>query len=140
MIAFKSNEDGTEMEIETNNDPAEVERMLRNVLQPETYARLKREVLIGEEIFFEFTGVNKEEMPLVRHYLVHLDRRPRGTVNLTTGDFYIYFRVHKDKLPTALKMAKVLKSRFKNINDWQETTEHGIEAQKFFQIPPANLK
>jgi hypothetical protein len=140
MIAFKSNDDGTEIEIETNNDPAEVERMLRNVLTPETYAKLKKEVQIGEEIFFEFTGANKEEMPRVRHYLVHLDRRPRGTVNLTTGDFYVYFRVHKDKLPTALKMAKVLKSRFKNANDWQETTEHAVKAEEFFQIPPMDLK
>src|SRR4029077_12063072 len=136
----KSNEDGVEMEIETNNDPVEVDRMLRRVLQPETYDLLKREVLIGEEIFFEFTGANSEELPRVRHYLVHLDRRPRGTVNLTTGDFYIFFRVHKDNLPTALKMAKILKSRFKNINDWQETTEHGIQAEKFFQIPPIDLK
>lgn len=138
MIEFHSN-DGVDVEIETNNDPAEVERMLRRVLQPETYALLKKEVLTGEEIFFEFTGVNKEEMPRVRHYLVHLDRRPRGTVNLTTGDFYIFFRLHKDSLPTAVKMAKILKSRFKNANDWEETTEHGIEAEKFFQIPPVDL-
>jgi hypothetical protein len=138
MIAFKSKE-GVEIDIETNNDPVEVDRFLTQVLQPETYDKMKRQLPTGEEIFFEFTGANKEELPRVRHCLVHLDRKSRST-GLSRGSFYVIFHVHKDSLPVAQAMAKTLKSGFKNRNDWNDTTEHGIPSDKFFAIPPMDLK
>ena len=132
-------ENGVEIDVETNNNPEEVDRMLTKVLTPETYDRLKAELAFGEEIFFEFTGVNKEEFPRVRYYLVHLDSHPR-TESLTRGSFYIAFYVHKDFLADAEEMAKSMKSRFKNMNDWEQTTEHGIESKDFFKIPPMDIK
>jgi hypothetical protein len=130
---------GTEIDVETNNDPADVDRVLTKVLKPETYTRLKAELVHGEEIFFEFTGINKEEFPRVRYYLVHLDSHSRSE-SLTRGSFYIAFYVHKDHVAEAEEIAKSMKSRFKNMNDWNETTQHGIEAGKFFQIPPMEIE
>jgi hypothetical protein len=131
--------DGVEINIETFNDPMEVDRLLSQCLRSEAYARLKRELAEAEEIFFEFTGANKKELPRIRHYLVHLDSRPRDSVNLSTGNFVIIFYVDPDHLAAAQEMAKHLKSRFKNANDWEETTEHAIEATKLFQIPPMDI-
>jgi hypothetical protein len=133
-------ENGIEVDVEPNNDPAAVERLLRKVLTPGVYADMKKKLLSGgEEIFFEFTGVNKEEFPLLRHYLVHLDSCPARRKSLTRGNFYITFYVHKDHLSKAEEMAKHMKSHFKNLNDWNETNEHGVETGKFFQIPPMNI-
>jgi hypothetical protein len=131
-------ENGVEVDVETNNDPAAVERVISKVLTPETYALMKKQLVNGEEIFFEFTGVNKEEFPLLRHYLVHLDSHP-AMESLTRGNFYIAFYVHKDHIAEAEEMARRMKSKFKNMNDWNETNEHGIEARKFFQIPPLEI-
>ena len=131
-------ENGIEVDVETNNDPVEVDRVLSKILTPETYARLKAELVHGEEIFFEFTGVNKEEFPRVRYYLVHLDSHPRSE-SLTRGSFFIAFYVHKDFLAEAEDMAKRMKSRFKNMNDWNDTTERGIPPEKFFAIPPMEI-
>ena len=138
MIRIKR-KDGIEIEVETSNDPEKVERLLRRTLQPKMYARLKREVAEVEEIFFEFTGAAQEELPRLRHHLVHLDNRPRGSVNLSTGDFVITFYVHRDHLAVAEEIAKEMKSSFKNANDWQETTEREIKAEEFFKIPGVDL-
>jgi hypothetical protein len=133
-------ENGVEIDVETNNNPASVDKLLCNVLQPETYARMKAQLAHGgEEIFFEFTGVNKEEFPRLRYYLVHLDSNS-SRESLSRGDFYIAFFVHKDHLAEAEDMAKKMKSRFKNMNDWNETNEHGIPANKFFAIPPMDIE
>lgn len=132
-------ENGIEIDVETNNRPEAVERLLNNVLQPETLALMKRQLVNGEEIFFEFTGVNKEEFPRLRYYLVHLDSRS-ATESLTRGNFYIAFYVHKDYLAEAENMAKHMKRRFKNANDWNETNEHGVPADKFFAIPPMDIE
>jgi hypothetical protein len=138
MIGIRT-KDGIELEIEASNDPKRVERLLSYALRPETYARLKREAIKAEEIFFEFTGAVTEELPRIRHHLVHLDSRPRGSVNLSTGDFILIFCVHQDHLSVAQEMATEIKSAFKTANDWKGTTRHGIEAEDFFQIPGAKL-
>src|ERR1700757_4317566 len=104
MIRIRTKEGGVEIEVESFNDPEKVERLLRRTLRPEAYARFKREVARAEEIFFEFTGANNEELPRIRHYLVHLDSRPRGST-LSTGDFVIIFYVHRDHLSVAQEMA-----------------------------------
>src|ERR1700747_1593768 len=131
--------DGAEIQIETCNDPAKVERLLNRCLQPETCALLKKELILAEEIFFEFTGINKEEFPMVRHHLIHLDSHPSAMSDLTRGNFYIIFYVHRDRLASAEEMAKVLKHRFKDANDWHDTNEHAVESNKFFKIPPLDI-
>jgi hypothetical protein len=73
MISL-TRKDGTEVDVQICNDSAEVDRMLTALLQPEIYTRLKKELANGgEEIFFEFTGASKEELPL----MPILSRRPR---------------------------------------------------------------
>jgi len=138
MIQFTTNE-GDEIKIELSNDPEKVEHLLNHVLRPETLAvlreRLKRG---GEEIFFEFTGINKEEFPLVRYHLVHLDTHSREE-GLSRGNFYAIFYVHKDSVALAERMAKTLKRRFKDANDWNDTNEDGIPADKFFRVPPMEI-
>jgi hypothetical protein len=89
---------GVVIELETCNDPDEVDRLLSRAHLPEAYADLKARVVEAGEILFEFTAANRENLPSIRHFLVHLDRRPRGTVNLTTGDFILTFSVHEDNL------------------------------------------
>jgi hypothetical protein len=138
MISIRR-KDGIEMDVEASNDPEVVERLLSRCFRPEAIARLRREVVKAEEIFLEFTGVSKAELPRIRHHLIHLDSRPRGTVNLTTGDFVITFYVHRDHLAAAQETAKGLKSKFKNVNDWEDTTEHAIESKELFAIPFIDL-
>src|ERR1700745_1328806 len=138
MIHLKR-DDGIEIDIETTNDPKEVDRILSHCLQPEAYAELRRNLADYEEVFFEFPGARKKELPRIRFYLVPLDSRPRGSVNLSTGDFIITFHFHRDHLAEIEKMAKTLKSNFKNANDWQETTEVAIEMDKLFAIPGEDL-
>jgi acetolactate synthase regulatory subunit len=138
MIAIRT-KDGVQVDVEASNDPEVVERLLSRAFRPEAIVRLRQEVAKAEEIFLEFTGASKRELPRIRHHLIHLDSRPRGSVNLSTGDFVITFFVHRDHLSVVQEMAKGMKSKFKNANDWEETTEHTIESEKLFSIPPIDL-
>jgi hypothetical protein len=132
-------EDGVEVKVEVSNDPEAVEHLLNHVLNPDTLVFLRERLNRGgEEIFFEFTGVNKKEFPLVRYHLVHLDTHSREE-SLSRGNFYAIFYIHKDSIAIAEAMAKTLKRRFKDANDWNDTNEAGIKADEFFRIPPMDL-
>jgi hypothetical protein len=132
-------ENGVEVRIEVSNEPKAVEHLLNHVLAPATLAVLKERLERGgEEIFFEFTGVNKQEFPLVRYHLVHLDTHSREE-SLSRGNFYAIFYIHKDHIAVAEEMAKTLKRRFKDENDWRDTNEAGIKADEFFRIPPMEI-
>jgi hypothetical protein len=109
---------GIEVGREIISDKTEINQFLNHCFRPPALKQIKNQLRTTEEMFFSFVGGREQEYPLVRLFLFHLDSRKRHQSHC----FIIH--VHKDHLSTAEEMAKILKSKIKNENDWQETTRY----------------
>jgi hypothetical protein len=133
MIAIKT-KDGIELNVECIHDPEEVDKILRNCFSTEGYETLKRQAIESEEVFIEFIGARRADLPIMRYHLVHLDRLTTDK-NLTRGDWVITVHVHRDHIEHARKIVNTLRGKFKNANEWEETTNMAIESKKLFRLP-----
>jgi hypothetical protein len=126
---------GIELDVETINDPERVDRILTNCLQPDAYKDLKSKALEHEEVFFQFTAARKVELPILRHHLVHLDRRKEDPDNPMIGDWIMIIHVLKDHLEAAREVATGFVSKVKNLNNWNETTRFDVTDENIFKLP-----
>ena len=138
---FKS-EAGTEIGVETVFDPKKVDKLLKRCLKRELYADLKAKAEEYEEVFLELTFGAQADLPQVRHFLIHLDRRPNNAALIpgaVRGNFVIIFYVDKDKLEEIRPMVKYLKGTFKNANEWENTTQFAVDPDKVTDLPTFRL-
>jgi hypothetical protein len=126
---FKVTKDGIEVGVEVIEDPSEVMEILNHSLQPAALKKIQKRSKKSEEMFFEWSGGKKDKQPMVWHFLVHLVRNgaPKGRTSIHV------FEVHQDHLAVAQQMAKMVKSRLKNDNDWTETNHITMEPEEFFR-------
>jgi hypothetical protein len=133
------NPDGEALKIQAINDPERVDKILRNIFRPEMYANLRDKMVEYEEVFVEFTCGRKADWPEIQHLLIHLGIKPGTPDNLFQGDFIIVFYVDKQKLSVARKAAADIKRKFKNLNEWESTTNFRVEPEKMTDLPPIDL-
>jgi hypothetical protein len=127
-------DNGVEVHIETIHNPKKVDNILTNCLQPDAYNDFKRKVIEYEEIFFQFTAGRRVDLPMLRHHLVHLDKRSQDPNNLMIGNWIIITHVHQDHLDEAITLAKRFTSAVKNTNNWEETTRFAV-TDNIFTLP-----
>jgi len=122
MNVFR-NKEGVEIGVEVIEGSAAVSHLLNHCFKPVTVRKMHKQAKASEEIFFQFNAAFGDQLPIIQHYLVHLNYARDGC------HCAYCLHVDKDHLKVAEEMADQLKGWLKNNNDWNETTRIGMDLE-----------
>jgi hypothetical protein len=123
-------DDGVTVTVEILEDQEIINDVLNHSIKPEALRKLHKTANRNKEVFFDFVAWKKDEWPIVRYHLFHL--------NYTRGEKHVLylFSVDKDHVDVAEKMAQGYKQELKTQNGWDHTDRAGMPSEEFFKLPP----